>query len=58
MQKLFDMLAADVSRPDLAATQKLFTADLDSELFLTAEAVLVIAFTPPPPSLQFRKKLF
>ncbi len=28
--------------------------------FLTAEAVLVIAFTPPtpPPPLQFRKKLF
>jgi hypothetical protein len=28
------MLAADVSRPDLAATKKLFNADLDSELFL------------------------
>ncbi len=28
-------------------------------LFLTAEAVLVIAFTPPtPPPLQFRTKLF
>jgi hypothetical protein len=33
---LFDMLAADVSRPDLAATQKLFNFDLDSELFFSS----------------------
>ncbi len=36
---------------------------LEDNLFLTAEAVLVIAFTPPPPHpppppLQFRTKLF
>ncbi len=56
MQKLFDMLAADVSRPDLAATQKLFNADLDSELFLN----LVMKFLDSEPftsDLKSSKKL-